>query len=135
MSVAPHIVSLYAALLAFAFVGLSIRTLRLRKRLRIVIGDAGDTSMLRAMRVHANFAEYVPLALVLMLLVEAAGGAGWLVHVLGVALLLGRAAHAWGVSQVREDFRFRVFGMAMTFGVLLVSAIWLLVHQAAALGA
>ena len=91
--------------------------------------------MLRAMRVHANFAEYVPLALVLMLLVEAAGGAGWLVHVLGVALLLGRAAHAWGVSQVREDFRFRVFGMAMTFGVLLVSAIWLLVHHAAALGA
>ena len=57
------------------------------------------------------------------------------VVLLGVALLLGRAAHAWGVSQVREDFRFRVFGMAMTFGVLLVSAIWLLVHHAAALGA
>ena len=135
MSIAPHIVPFYAALLALAFVGLSIRTLRLRKQLRIVIGDAGDTAMLRAMRVHANFAEYVPLALVLMLFVETAGGASWLLHALGVALLCGRASHAWGVSQVREDFRFRVFGMATTFGVLLISASWLLVRHAAALGA
>ena len=37
-----RIVWLYAALLALLFVGLSFRTLVMRRRLRIVIGDAGD---------------------------------------------------------------------------------------------
>ena len=127
MSVAPHIVSLYAALLAFAFVGLSIRTLRLRKRLRIVIGDAGDTSMLRAMRVHANFAEYVPLALLLIYFVELSGaGAAW-VHAMGTSLLVGRLAHAIGVSRVHEDVRWRVVGMTLTLVPIVTAALRLLV--------
>jgi len=61
-----HIVPLYAALLALIFVALSVRTLRMRRRLRIAVGDGGDTALLRAMRVHANFAEYVPLSLLLI---------------------------------------------------------------------
>ena len=65
-------VSLYAALLAILYAGLSVRTLRLRRQLRIAIGDKGDERMLRAMRAHANFAEYVPLALLLIYLVEIA---------------------------------------------------------------
>ncbi|HAY26639.1 MAG TPA: glutathione metabolism protein, partial [Candidatus Accumulibacter sp.] len=56
----------YAALLALFFVALSIRTLRLRRELRITVGDGGNPAMLRAMRVHANFAEYVPLGLILL---------------------------------------------------------------------
>jgi len=65
-----NILPLYAALLAMLFVALSIRTLRLRRRLRIGIGDAGNEQMLRAMRVHSNFAEYVPLTLFLIYLAE-----------------------------------------------------------------
>lgn len=65
-----HIVFLYAALLALLFVALSIRTLLMRRRLGIAIGDAGNESMLRAMRVHSNFAEYVPLSLLLIYFVE-----------------------------------------------------------------
>ena len=61
-----HIVPAYAALLALFFVALSIRTLRLRRELRIAVGDGGNPAMLRAMRVHANFAEYVPLGLILL---------------------------------------------------------------------
>ena len=37
-------------------------------------------------------------------------------------LLLGRLLHAYGVSRPREDFRFRVTGMVLTFTVLLSSA-------------
>jgi uncharacterized membrane protein YecN with MAPEG domain len=48
----PHNVLLYAALLALLFVALSMRALRLSSRLCIAIGDAGNESMLRAMRVH-----------------------------------------------------------------------------------
>jgi uncharacterized membrane protein YecN with MAPEG domain len=121
-----HILPLYAALLALIFVLLSVRTLRLRKQLRIGIGDGGNPQLLRAMRVHSNFAEYVPLSLVLLLLVEGQGAPMLLVHGLCLGLSFGRASHAFGVSQPKEDFRFRVFGMVMTFAVLVVSSAYLL---------
>jgi uncharacterized membrane protein YecN with MAPEG domain len=121
-----HILPVYASLLALLFVALSVRTLRLRHSLRIAIGDAGNERMLRAMRVHSNFAEYVPFCLLLVYLVEVRGGHALLVHGLGLCLLVGRAVHAWGLSQARENFRFRVAGMAMTFTTLLVSAAYLL---------
>jgi len=109
---------LYAALLALLFIALSVRTLLLRRRLKIPVGDAGDTLMLRAMRAHGNFAEYTPLALLLCFMVEAQGNSVWLVHTVGGLLLLGRCLHAWGVSQLNENFSFRVSGMAMTFSSL-----------------
>jgi uncharacterized membrane protein YecN with MAPEG domain len=48
---------MYAALLALLFIALSVRTLRLRATLRIAIGDGGNERLLRASRVHGNFAE------------------------------------------------------------------------------
>ena len=117
---------LYAALLALLFVGLSVRTLRMRRRLRISVGDRGDEAMLRGMRVHANFAEYTPLALLLLYFVELAGTRPLVVHVLGSCLLLGRAVHAYGVSQVRENYRFRVAGMTLTLGMLVAASLRLL---------
>ena len=120
------VTSLYAALLALLFVALSVRTLRLRKRLHIAIGDGGNPQMLRAMRVHANFAEYVPLSLVALLLLEMQGAFAGLVHGVGLCLLIGRIAHAYGVSRVNETFRFRVAGMALTFTALVAAALALL---------
>ena len=125
-----HVLPLYAALLALLFVGLSVRTLRLRKSLRIAIGDAGDPRMLRAMRVHSNFAEYVPLALILLLLAELSGAPPLLLHALGIALLMGRLAHAWGVSRADEQFQYRVAGMGLTFAVMLIAAGYLLLAWA-----
>ena len=121
-----HIVPLYAALLALLFAALSVRTLRMRRRLRIAVGDAGNQAMLRAMRAHSNFAEYVPLSLFLFYLVEQSGANHVFVHALCGALLVGRISHAIGVSQVNERFGFRVFGMALTLTPLISSAVWLL---------
>lgn len=109
---------LYAALLSLLFIALSFRTIRLRRRHRIAVGDGDNAELRRAMRVHANFAEYVPLALLLVFFVEAGGAPILLVHLLGGALLCGRVLHAWGVSQPRENFRYRVSGMVLTFGVM-----------------
>ncbi len=121
------VLPVYASLLAVLFVILSVRTIRARRSLRIGIGHAENPAMLRAMRVHANFAEYVPFALILIYFVESAPARPILVHALGAALLLGRLSHAFGVSREPEDFRFRVFGMVLTFTVILVSAAYLLV--------
>jgi hypothetical protein len=116
----------YAALLAMLFLALSWRTIQLRRRFRVAVGDGGHPELLRAMRVHANFAEYVPLALLLILMVEIGGSPAWLVHVLGLALVLARVSHAWGVSHTPENFRFRIAGMMTTFGVLGLAAAELL---------
>lgn len=121
-----HIAPLYASLLALLFIALSVRTVRIRRRLQIGIGDAGNETMLRAMRVHSNFAEYVPLGLLMLFFVELSGANGMLVHALGLCLLAGRLIHAFGVSQGKENYNFRVSGMTLTFVCLLTSAIFLL---------
>lgn len=124
------ILPIYAALLAFLFVILSVRTIGMRRRLRIGLGHAENPAMLRAMRVHANFAEYVPFALLLVFLAETSGAHALLVHALGLSLVAGRLSHAYGVGRQPENFRFRVFGMAATFTVILSSAGYLLVMAA-----
>jgi uncharacterized membrane protein YecN with MAPEG domain len=135
MATYVQIPAIYAAVLALMFVGLSIRTLGMRRRLGIAIGDAGNPEMLRAMRVHSNFSEYVPLGLLLMLLVAASGAHPMLAHFLGLTLLAGRIAHAYGVSHSRENYRFRVSGMALTFTSLITSSLYLLLSQLSAVGA
>jgi uncharacterized protein len=122
----PTILPIYAALLAIMFVVLSIQTIRQRRQLKINLGDAGNKDMQRAMRVHANFAEYVPLSLLMIYLVELSGVYVWFVHVLCMGLLIGRLSHAYGVSQQRENFTFRVTGMSLTFAVLSTCAVHLL---------
>lgn len=82
--------------------------------------------MLRAMRVHSNFSEYVPFSLLLIYFVEGAGAHSAFIHFLGMALFVGRLSHAYGVSQMAENFRFRVTGMALTFTVILMSSGYLL---------
>ena len=120
----------YAALCGVILFGLSIRTIRVRRRLQIAIGHSDDAEMERAMRVHANFCEYVPIALLLIYLLEVSQGASYWIHVLGWALVFGRLLHAYGVSRPREDFRFRVTGMALTFTVIVSSAISILIAYA-----
>jgi len=120
-----HVLPLYAALFALLYVGLSVRTLRLRRTLRIAIGDSGNEMMLRDMRVHSNFAEYVPFSLLLILLVEMQAASPVLVHALCLCLLVGRLSHAFGVSQIKENYRYRVCGMVLTFTTLVASAMYL----------
>lgn len=122
----------YAALLALLFVALSVRTMRLRRSMGVAVGDRGDEVLLRAMRVHANFAEYVPLALLLLFFSETAGARPLFIHLSGVALIVGRLCHAWGVSHVDENYRFRVAGVALTLAVIISAAVRLLVRAFAA---
>lgn len=117
-----YIVAFHAALLTLLYVVLSLRVILLRRKSGIGLGSDADPQLLRRMRVHANFAEYVPLALILLLLLAQLEYPPLLLHMLGALLLLGRCLHAWGVSQPNERFGFRVSGMAATFTVLLSAA-------------
>jgi uncharacterized membrane protein YecN with MAPEG domain len=121
-----RIVPLYAALLALIFVALSMRTIRLRQRLRVAIGDGGHETLRRAARAHSNFAEYVPLALLLLFFVESAGASAMFVHALCASLLAGRLMHALGVSRVPEPLALRAAGIVLTFIPIVAAALRLL---------
>ena len=69
MSVTP----IYAGLLALLFILLSMRVIGTRRAARVALGDGGIPALLRRQRVHGNFAEYAPLALLLMALAELQG--------------------------------------------------------------
>jgi hypothetical protein len=123
----PHIVPGYAALLALFFVYLSVSVIRMRQASATPIGSGGNRLLERRIRVHANFAEYVPLALILLALMELHGHAAWYLHLLCIALVVARLAHAWGVSREPDDFRFRGLGVMLTFAVLAAAALTLLI--------
>ena len=125
MTAAP-VTSLYAALLALLFLALSVLVIRQRLLGKVVIGLGESEGLLRASRAHSNFAEYVPVLLILLLLLELGGARPWLLHGLGAAILLGRALHAAGISRSPERLVFRQAGMMLTFGPLAVAALALL---------
>ena len=103
----PVIVPAYAAIFAFIYLVLSVQVIRARRQAKTAIGTRGDVRLERKIRVHANFAEYVPFALLLLSFVEMQGGPAWLIHLICLAFLAGRAIHAYGVSQVQEDYSLR----------------------------
>ncbi len=119
------VTGLYAALLAGAFLVLSLRAIGARRRYRAALGTP-HRIVERAVRTHGNFAEYVPLSLVLLAALELNGLPGWALHALGLTLLAGRGLHAWGISWEPEAMQFRVLGMGLTFTVLGVAAAALL---------
>ena len=118
MSVTP----LWASLLVFLYLWLAAQVIRARYRTRTALGSGGDPGLERAIRAHANFAEYVPLALGLLLMAELQGASGWLLHGLGATLLIGRALHGFGISRTDEVLALRSSGVVLTFGVLVIAA-------------
>lgn len=116
------ITPLYAGLLALWFLALSIRVVQ-RRGHGVSLGHGDDAVLLRRIRGHGNFAEYVPLILLLMALLEYGGMRGYLLHLFGVTLLIARVLHGVALSYT-EKWKFgRFYGTLLTFGLLLVLAL------------
>jgi uncharacterized membrane protein YecN with MAPEG domain len=120
------ITPIYAALITFIFFALCWRVIAYRRAHRLSIGDEGNRSLLRRMRAQANCAEYAPIGLLLLLMLELQAGNAMFVHAMGLCLLLGRAAHAYGFAAKPMNLPMRQLGMVLTFIQLLVTSIALL---------
>ena len=117
------ITAFYASLLALLFVFLSFRVIGWRRLVKVEIGHGDDNQLLRRMRMHANFAEYVPFTLLLMAMAESMTAPRPLIHLVGLLLIAGRLMHAYGLSQTPHILRYRVWGMMLTFFALSISAL------------
>ena len=134
MAPTPRITLLVASLHVLFYLLLSMRVMLHRKAHRIGVGTGGDEVMTRRVRVHANFAEYVPLALLMLALLELAGTAAAVVWTCGLVLLLARLAHAIGLGGSAGYSAGRFGGTLLTFAVLLAMALlglWRFLAQAA----
>jgi uncharacterized membrane protein YecN with MAPEG domain len=114
---------LYAALLAAWFLVLTLRVVQERGKSHVYLGDGGNPSLQRAIRGHANFAEYVPLALLLLAILELSRFSLYLVHTLGLLLLVARLLHGYAFA-FRAEFRFgRYWGALLTIAVVGIEAV------------
>jgi uncharacterized membrane protein YecN with MAPEG domain len=114
---------LYFALAALLFLYLSMQVSLTRRRHRVALGDGGQPELLRAIRVHGNFAEFVPLALLLLLAIDLQDHEKWIVHVLGIALIVARVLHAHGLSRHAGESFGRAAGAGLTYLVLIAGAV------------
>jgi uncharacterized membrane protein YecN with MAPEG domain len=119
----PAITALYAGLLGLLFLVLCWRVVDQRRKGRVGLGSGGNPELERAIRVHGNFAEYVPFFLVLLLVAELGGAAAWVLHALGGVFLLSRIGHAYGLSSSGGTSRGRFFGTLFTWIALLLAAL------------
>jgi uncharacterized membrane protein YecN with MAPEG domain len=118
MTVTP----LYAGLLALLFLALSLRVVQMRGT-GISLGDGGNPAMLRRIRGHANFAEYVPLILIMMALLELSKFSIYVLHGLGITLLVSRLLHGYALSFT-EKFKFgRFWGTLLTYIAMVVAGV------------
>ncbi|WP_162455886.1 MAPEG family protein [Pseudoxanthomonas kalamensis] len=122
-------ISLFIACLhVLLFVLLSMRVVLYRFRKRIGIGEGADRELHKRIRVHANFAEYVPLALLLLMLLEAAGVGECWIWGYGLTLLVARVLHALGLGRSSATSLPRFLGALTTFVLLLAMALHGLLH-------
>ena len=107
--------------------------IRTRYRTQTRFGDGGNPEMMRALRAHGNNTEYVPIALILLVLAQNLGAGLLLIHAIGLPLTLGRALHAIGfVERSHEtptgDSTLRRWGMILTLLAILIAifgCLWL----------
>ena len=115
--------SIIAAILTIIFVKLSFAVIGLRRKNKVSLGSGGYDDLERAIRAQGNFAEYVPIGLILIACLELNGAPSWLVILPGIALIIGRLIHAKGINEPPPNFSSRVLGMKFTFGTLITLAI------------
>ncbi|MBU3023364.1 MAPEG family protein [Aestuariibacter sp. A3R04] len=109
------ITAFYASLLALCYLYLSFSVIGVRKSARIGVGDGGNSDLARAIRVHGNFSEYVPITLILLACLESLGPQQWVLHLGACALLFGRVFHAYGLRHHEGKSWQRLVGMLLTF--------------------
>src|ERR1700756_1828818 len=107
----PSITATYLAVLALLYAFLAIHVARLRQNNQASFGDNGSLALRCAIRVHANFVEYVPIITLM------------------VAMLVSRLLHPLGMYAAPNTLQFRigrVGGITITFVLLIACAVMIL---------
>ena len=130
----PSITAGYLGILGLLYAVLGMQVSRLRRGNRVLFGDGDNIKLRSAIRAHANFAEYVPIIVLMVAILEISGLPALTVHLLMAALLIARLLHPLGMYVGPRTLQFqicRVGGIVLTVLVLIASAILLLFWRSA----
>lgn len=115
------VTALYAALLAGVMIWLSIQVIKQRRKAQVKYADGGVDALQVARSAHGNAVDYVPITLILMALLEYNGAGLWMIHLAGIAFVVGRVMHA--KSILADKLKGRITGMKITFAVIALLSI------------
>ena len=123
-----EITSLYAAAATLLFLVLTYRTIKMRAEKKISILHNGDMDLALRMRQHGNFIENVPLALILMAIVETQGAGSIWLHAIGILLIAARIMHPIGLKIEHPAHPLRILGGLGTHAAMLI-AVYLIIQK------
>jgi uncharacterized membrane protein YecN with MAPEG domain len=115
------ITAIYASLCALLIIRLAMRVITLRWEKRVKFGDGEHPDLNMAIRAHGNASEYIPIALILLFLLEYNGLHPLLIHMLGIAFVYGRYTHA--KALLSNSLRERMKGMQYTLNLITAMAV------------
>ncbi|MEM7100899.1 MAG: MAPEG family protein [Pseudomonadota bacterium] len=120
----PDVTLLWAGVLGIMSIALAFSAGSLRGKTGVSLGDGGNPDLLLAMRRHGNFVEFVPLALILMALLEISGLSDVTIHVFGGILVTARVCHALGLKSDTVNSVLRGIGAGGTTLLTVVMSVW-----------
>ena len=123
IAAAPMVTLIFAAAFGLLNLWLGIRVSGRRGANKVSVGHGGVPIVEAGMRAHANFNEYVPIALILMLLIELNIGPARGLWAIGALLVVGRVLHPFGMDRPYPN-RYRQLGMLLTWLPVIALIVW-----------
>lgn len=104
--------ALYVVLGALFLIKFSFDVVRLRRQYHVSHGDGGFYELQIAIRIHGNSVETIPIAMLLLVMMEMNGADIWLLHLVALLFFLGRGLHYYGMRT--STLLWRKNGMIIT---------------------
>lgn len=123
-----HILILTTGILGVIFFALTVWVVTYRNKTKLMLGDGTGTGLPDAqglqvaVRGHANFAEFVPMILIILACLAHEGAGSLFFLALCGALVLGRILHPIGICNLKPNVP-RALGAMLTWAVLIISSV------------
>jgi uncharacterized membrane protein YecN with MAPEG domain len=112
-----------AAALINLWLGWRVGQVRIAEK--ISIGDGGNPQLIARMRAQLNFAEYAPVVLILIALIEMARGSQLWLWGAAAAFILGRVLHGFGMDGWNPGRRVGIATTMLIMAGLALYAAWI----------
>lgn len=117
-----HAAALWVGLHLILLLVLAVLVTRQRRKHGVAIGDGEVEPLTLAIRAFGNATEYVPAALVGLVVLAQVSAAPVLIHLIGLVLFLGRVLHAVGLSRSSGATWPRAVGVLATWIAYIAAA-------------
>ena len=118
------ITAIYAGLLGLLAIVLGAGSGFSRAKNKVSIGDGGNPEQIVLVRRHGNFTEWVPIALILIAILELNGVPSAAIHAFGAILVVARILHPIGIKTTTRSTLPRTLGAMATALLVLITSIW-----------